>query len=144
MQNRVFIMNEITKNFDKWNIEKKKIENRNIDNPKIMFNDREIWWCTFGINIGTEQDGKGKNFERPVLILRKFNKYMFLGIPLTTKKKDLNLPFYFKLIGAKVESIAILSQIRLFSSKRLLREIEIIKPELFNQIKKQLKIVEGL
>ena len=132
------------KDFDKWNRRKKEIENRNIDNPKIMFCDRGIWWCSIGTNIGIEQDGKGNNFERPVLVLRKFNKYIFLGIPLTTKKKNLNLPFYFKLKGAKVESIAILSQIRLFSSKRLLREIEIIKPELFSQTKKQLKTVEGL
>ena len=67
-----------------------------------------------------------------------------MGIPLTTKNKNLNLPFYLKLKGAKIESIAILSQIRLFSSKRLLREIETIKPELFKQIKEQLKIVEGI
>ena len=137
-------MNKLTKNFDEWNEKKKEVEYRNIDNPKIMFCDRAIWWCSVGVNIGIEQDGKGKNFERPILILRKFNKYIFLGIPLTTKNKNLNLPFYFKLQGAKIESIAILSQIRLFSSKRLLREIEIIKPELFNQLKKQLKTVEGL
>ncbi|MCK4386918.1 MAG: type II toxin-antitoxin system PemK/MazF family toxin [Candidatus Pacebacteria bacterium] len=132
------------KNFDSWNKEKKKVENRDIDNPKIMFCEKAIWWCSVGTNIGYEQDGKGKNFERPVLILRKFNKHVFLGIPLTTKQKNLDLPFYFKLEGAKVESIAVLSQIRLFSSKRLLREIEIIKSELFRQIKKQLKIIERL
>jgi len=137
-------MNKTIKDFDGWNEKKKEIENRDVDNPKIMFHNRFVWWCSVGVNIGIEQDGKGKNFERPVLILRKFNKYIFLGIPLTTKKKNLNLPFYFKLIGAKKESIAILSQIKLFSSKRLLREIEIIKPELFNQLKKQLKTVEGL
>ena len=137
-------MNKTKKDFDGWNEEKKKIADRNVDNLKIFFHNRSIWWCSVGVNIGIEQDGKGNNFERPVLILRKFNKYIFLGIPLTTKQKNLNLPFYFKLKGAKIESIAILSQIRLFSSKRLLREIEIIKPELFNQLKKQLKIVEGL
>ena len=137
-------MNKATKDFDRWNIAKKKIADKNIDNPKIMFHNRAVWWCSVGVNIGIEQDGKGKNFERPILVFRKFNKHIFLGIPLTTKKKNLNLPFYFKLQGAKIESIAILSQIRLFSSKRLLREIEIIKPELFNQLKKQLKTVEGL
>lgn len=132
------------KNFDEWNKEKKKIQNRDIDSPKVMFCNRGVWWCNIGVNIGFEQDGKGENFERPVLILRKFNKHVFLGIPLTTKQKNLDLPFYIKLEGAKVESIAILSQIRLLSSKRLLREIEIIKPELFNKIKKQLKIVQGI
>jgi mRNA interferase MazF len=137
-------MNKTIKDFDKWNKKKQKIEERDIDNPKIMFCDRAIWWCSVGVNVGIEQDGKGENFERPILILRKFNKYIFLGIPLTTKKKNLNLPFYFKLKGAKRESIAVLSQIRLLSSKRLLREIEIIKPELFKQLKNQLKTVEDL
>jgi len=134
----------LDKNFNEWNIQKRKIENRDIDNPKVMFCEKAIWWCSVGVNVGYEQDGKGKHFERPVLILRKFNKHVFLGIPLTTKQKNLDLPFYFKLKGTKVESIAVLSQIRLFSSKRLLREIEIIKSELFTQIKKQLKIVERL
>ena len=131
-------------NFDEWNKEKKIIDIKDIDNPKIMFQDREVWWCSVGLNIGYEQDGKGKNFERPIVILRKFNKYIFLGIPLTTKRKNLALPFYLKLKGAKIESIAILSQIKLFSSKRLLRRIEKISPILFQDIKKQLKIVENL
>jgi len=134
----------LEKNFDQWNVQKKKIEERNIDNPKVMFCEKAIWWCSVGVNIGYEQDGKGEQFERPVLILRKFNKHLFLGVPLTTKQKNLKLPFYFKLTGTKVESTVVLSQIRLFSSKRLLREIEIIKPELFKQIKNQLRIVERL
>ncbi len=137
-------MSNFNKNFNEWNVQKKKIENRDIDNPKVMFCEKAIWWCSVGVNIGHEQDGKGEKFERPVLILRKFNRYVFLGIPLTTKQKNLKLPFYIKLKGAKVESIAILSQIRLFSSKRLLREIEIINSKLFKQIKSQLKIVEKL
>ena len=41
-----------------------------------------------GLNIGYEQDGKGEDFLRPVLILKKFNKRVFLGIPLTKIKKD--------------------------------------------------------
>ena len=132
------------KAFDEWSNEKKKINNKNTDNPKIIFHDREIWWCSVGVNIGYEQDGNGENFERPVLILRKFNKYIFLGIPLTTKPKNLELPFYVKLAGAKVESIAILSQIRLLSSKRLLRRIEKIPPELFQKIKERLRVVENI
>ena len=137
-------MSNFDENFNEWNIQKKKIENKDINNPKIMFCEKAIWWCSVGVNIGYEQNGKGKQFERPVLILRKFNRYVFLGIPLTTKQKNLKLPFYIKLKGAKVESIAVLSQIRLFSSKRLLREIEIINSELFKQMKVRLKIVERL
>jgi mRNA interferase MazF len=132
------------KSFDNWNKNKKILDKKDVDDLKIFFNNRQIWWCAVGNNIGLEQNGSGENFERPVLILKKFNKNIFLGIPLTTKNKNLNLPFYLKLKGAKIESIAILSQIRLFSSKRLLREIETIKPELFKQVKEQFKIMGRL
>jgi len=137
-------MENFNKDFNNWNQKKKNIENKNINKPKVIFRDREIWWCSVGVNIGHEQDGKGEKFERPVLIFRKFNQYIFLGIPLTTKLKNLKLPFYIKLKGAKIESTAILSQVRLLSSKRLLRRIEKIQLNLFRDIKRQLKVVENI
>ena len=35
-------------------------------------------------NIGFEQSGKGDEFLRPVLILKRLTKEMFFGIPLST------------------------------------------------------------
>jgi hypothetical protein len=59
------------KQFEDWSKEKQNIE---IFAPKTLpFREKEIWWCSIGINIGDEQDGKNELFERPVLILRKFN-----------------------------------------------------------------------
>ena len=55
------------KDFDKWNERKKALNDR----ERILFNPREIWWCSFGVNIGSEQDGSGDNFERPVIIIKK-------------------------------------------------------------------------
>ncbi|MBU2219125.1 hypothetical protein KKG15_01365 [Patescibacteria group bacterium] len=40
------------KDFDAWNIQKKKIHSRD---EKILFHEREIWWCSLGVNIGFEQ-----------------------------------------------------------------------------------------
>ncbi|MFA5871014.1 MAG: hypothetical protein WC842_03995 [Candidatus Paceibacterota bacterium] len=58
---------EYKKDFDSWNIQKKKINTR----EKVIFcNIREIWWCSLGVNIGSEEDGKNELFERPVLILK--------------------------------------------------------------------------
>jgi len=138
------MQNKHVKDFTKWCTKKKKIDKRDVDIEKIMFQEKEIWWCATGVNIGFEQDGKNSNFERPVLIYKKFNKNIFLGIPLTSQDVDVSLPFYVKLFGAKVESVAILSQIRLFDSKRLLRHIETIDESLFAKIKKALKKVMGL
>ena len=64
------------KDFDKWNIEKKKID-YNIKN--ILPKKREIWWLSIGLNVGVEEDGKNNNFEQPILVMKVFNKQCFLG-----------------------------------------------------------------
>lgn len=54
------------KDFDNWNILKKKTEEKN--RPSILLGD--VFWCRFGINIGTEYDGKHDDFVRPVIIIK--------------------------------------------------------------------------
>lgn len=85
------------------------------------FSQRDVWWCSLGANIGFEEDGKNDNFERPVLIIRKFNKELFIGLPLTSTKKD--SAFYHPVSVAHKKSAVILSQQRALSAKRLLRKI---------------------
>ncbi len=65
------------KDFDSWSKYKKKINSTSDDNIAYFY-ERELWWCALGINIGFEQDGKNKHHERPVLILRKFNRYFVI------------------------------------------------------------------
>ena len=43
------------KDFDGWNKEKKNVNN---NGTQKLFHEREIWWASFGVNIGREQDGK--------------------------------------------------------------------------------------
>ena len=94
--------------------------NQEIDRP--IFKEREIWWVSIGVNVGDEEDGKGDKFLRPVLVIRKFNKNLFLGVPLTKKVKE--NPFYFKLEVKDNIVCAMISQLRLFDSKRLLNRLE--------------------
>lgn len=105
------------KDHDKWNKLKKCLDARE---HYPTFKEREIWWCDLGINIGYEMDGSESesDFARPVLILRRYNKYTAWMLPLTRTKKD--LPFY-HIIKAKdlADSCISLSQGRLISSKRL-------------------------
>lgn len=42
-------------------------------NKNVYFREGEIWWVSIGQNIGNEQNGKNTNFERSVLIFKKFN-----------------------------------------------------------------------
>ena len=69
------------KDFDTWNLQKKQINNKH---RRITFHEREIWWCSLGLNIGFEQDGKNYLYERPVLVIRKFNKHTLWILPLTS------------------------------------------------------------
>ena len=70
-----------------------------------------------GINVGFEEDSKNENFVRPVLVVKKFNNEIFLGVPLSTKLKDNK--YYIQIsIKDKIVS-AMISQIRVFSTKRI-------------------------
>lgn len=123
------------KNFNQWN--QLKIELHQDNKNHLFF---KIWNIVFGdVNVGSEQDGKGEYFRRPVLILKKFNQNIFLGIPLTSVNKN-NNKHYFKFSFKKNKtSYAILSQVRLFDKKRLLQKVGGVSFDIFEQIKNKLK-----
>lgn len=73
---------EYEKDFDGWHPVKKGLDERTVI---PTFRRREIWWCSTGINVGVEQDGKNHHYERPVLVVCKFNRRLFWGIPLSTQ-----------------------------------------------------------
>ncbi len=53
------------KDFQKWHGLKKELHEQA---GVALFQEREIWWCSLGANIGFEQDGGGEHFEQPVLV----------------------------------------------------------------------------
>lgn len=126
----------MNKDFDSWNDEKKKVDMRT-HGKTLFYHPRELWWCTFGLNIGVETDGKHHDFERPVLILRKFNREHFWGIPLTSNMK--NDPYHQKIIQNSHMSQAMLTQIKSFSSKRLLRKMGKVSESDSLRIKERIK-----
>ena len=122
------------KDFDTWNIEKKNLESDG--HETLAFHEREIWWCSIGLNLGDEQDGKNELFERPVLIIRKFNNKVCWILPMTTKQKE--GVYYHQLEhDGKIFSV-ILSQIRLTSVKRFHRFVRKISPHQFSLIQDKL------
>jgi mRNA interferase MazF len=109
----------LNKTFDSWNTQKKQLHSRD---TVPAFSERQVWWVALGKNIGFEEDGKNVPFERPFLVLRKYNRELFYGVPLTTQAKDNE--FHYKMNSAKgVTGYAILSQGRTVSARRLLRRI---------------------
>ena len=73
------------KDFDNWNVVKKRTQEK-VDTA--YFREREIYWANVGKNIGGEQNGKGEDFMRPLLVFRKYNNNLFCGIPLSTTIRD--------------------------------------------------------
>jgi len=119
------------KDFDNWNKLKKKINSRN----PIYVSERDIWFCSVGLNVGSEQGGKHELFERPVLVIKKVTSNTFIGVPLTSNKKKGS--WYVEI--ESTNSSAIISQIKLFDTRRLARKIGVISIEEFEIIKNKLK-----
>ena len=124
------------KEFDQWNEKKKLTENR-IFGKKFYVYAREVWWCSVGVNIGSEIDGKNENFERPILVVRVFSEDGFLGIPLTSKKKGHQ--YEVAIHHDNGASFANTSQLRLLSKKRMLRKVGMVHENDFMKVLNRLK-----
>jgi mRNA interferase MazF len=124
--------------FDTWNSIKKNIQAES--NEVIAFpKEGEVWMSAVGLNIGYEQNGGGKNFSRPVLIIKKFNNHMFWCVPLSTKQKTFD--FYYNYVDPDNQAVsAILAQMKLASIKRLKRKLYEIAPGQLLEIK---QIMQG-
>jgi mRNA interferase MazF len=124
--------------FDKWNEIKKDITYCKIERS---FKTRDIFYIKMGQNVGVEQNGKGKEFVRPVVIIKKITKDMFIGVPLSTQLKDGSwfYKFNFNKSGKTSHNIAIIPQVKMYSSKRLLNRIGKMKLENFEELKQKIK-----
>jgi mRNA interferase MazF len=124
-------------NKDFWSWHSKK-EFLNSLETRPFFHEREVWYCHMGVNVGSEQDGKGLTFVRPVIIIKKFNNEIFWAIPLTSAIKKTEYYFIACFDGHRASS-AILSQIRLIDAKRLSHKIHTLPHGDFLYLKKKLK-----
>lgn len=103
-----------------------------------MVKERQIWWASIGQNIGIEQNGKNCNFERPILILKRFNDEQFWMLPITSKIKIGK--YYHVFVQNDNQYSVSLSQLRVIDKKRLLRFLGEMREVDYLAIRK--KIVE--
>jgi mRNA interferase MazF len=122
------------KDFENWHRLKTALDD-NIDRPS--FQQRQVWWCHLGLNVGDEENGKGQSFSRPVLVLRKYNNKIFLGVPLTTKIKE--SPHYLKIHFREKEQCAMVSQLRVWDSKRMINLMGKLAVSQFNLVRESIK-----
>lgn len=100
------------------------------------YKERDIWWVSIGHNVGVEEDGKGTLFNRPVLVVKGFNKYLFWGVPLSTTSKTGRYYHQF-VVNGKI-SVALLSQLRAYDTRRLVSKYGMAGIHDFSAIKGKL------
>jgi len=122
------------KKFNEWSLLKQHLD---IARKIPTFKQREIWWCSIGTNVGHEENGKNQFFNRPVLIVRKFNNHIFLGVPLTTKIKESK--FYHAIKFKDKSQSAMLSQIRVWGSERLTHKMGEINGDEFEIVRERVR-----
>lgn len=122
--------------FNRWNEVKKHINKNEISR---FYHENEIWWCNLGLNIGSEQNGGGPNYERPILIIKSLSRGTFFALPLTKSTSVHNK--YRINIGpiSNKNATVILSQMRITDSKRLTKRICKLDNHKVSKIKKAIK-----
>ena len=102
------------KHFEEWIQLKEKLHYGG-KAPRIL--EGEVWWCSFGENVGVEINGKSARFTRPVLVMKKLSKFGFMGIPLTSQPKTGS--WYTKFVFLGKDEFAAICQARVMSVSRL-------------------------
>lgn len=100
---------------------------------KVIFKQRDIWWCSLGINLGEEMFGKGEKFTRPVLVFRKFTSNSFLGLPITKQEKKGN--WYVEITIHREKRFIMLNQARILDKRRLTNRIGVLDDKDFQKVK---------
>ncbi len=118
------------KDFDAWNERKKHIN----DIEPHFYREGEVWWCSIGVNVGVEMDGKGSNFDRPVVVVKGFSRDSLLIVCLTGHRKDDSHHVYLGKIYDR-DASANLSQVKLIDSRRLIERLETLDEHLFFYLK---------
>jgi mRNA interferase MazF len=123
------------KDFDEWNEYKKKIDT---STALPSYREGEIWWCSLGINVGSEQNGTGYGFTRPMLITRGFSRELVWAVPLTTTFKK---NFYYVPLGIirGMNSAAVISQLRIIDIRRFTFKHASIDMQKLEEVKNALR-----
>ena len=120
------------KDHDSWAILKKIVDKRE---PVLSFLEGDIWWCNIGVNIGSELDGKGSEFSRMVIVLKKTSPTVFYALPLSSKRAT--TLFHISVTNNNKTSYAVMSQIFRCSSKRLERRVGTIMTDQLQKLREK-------
>ncbi len=103
------------KNFLEWIKLKEKLHDK--ANVPPIVKERDIWWISFGENVGSEINGKSRYFSRPGVVLKKLSRGFYLVAPTTTQKKEGT--WYVETVQSGKKMYVCLHQIRGIDYRRL-------------------------
>ena len=121
------------KKFLDWIILKDKLHGLTYKPP--LFKEAEIWWCSFGENIGSEINGKSDLFSRPALIYKKLSANIFMAIPTTSQERIGT--WYVPITLGSTKSTVVLNQARVLDYKRLSTKIGELNDLEMSNVKKR-------
>ncbi len=125
--------------FDNWNIVKKRTQ---ITNNDVGFKERDIYWLRLGKNIGSEEYGKGNEYQRPVVIIKKLTSELFFGIPLSSVLKSGSYFYTFSYQDKKGKirtNCAMILQLKAFDKKRLMGRIGMMQKKDFKNMHEKVR-----
>ena len=133
------------KDFDNWNKLKKETD---LSIRKVDAYPREVWWCSLGVNIGVEADGKNENHERPVLVMKVYTQESMLVLPMNGRARKDRFHIAIKIKETNRETgeefnktvFTKLTQARVISNKRLLRKVDVINQETFAKVQESFRL----
>ncbi|MDR0979958.1 MAG: type II toxin-antitoxin system PemK/MazF family toxin [Candidatus Nomurabacteria bacterium] len=118
------------KNYENWTPVKASL---NSGKRMPSYREGNVYWASIGENIGFEQDGKGRAYTRPVLILRGFSAELVLGLPLSSQKKSGR--YFLPIVLNGEDGVLLLSQIRAIDTLRLGDKIGQVDRQMLKLIK---------
>ena len=119
------------KNFLEWLKLKEILHDKKRIPPLVV--ERDIWWVSFGENIGSEINGKSKLFSRPGLVLKKLSKGNYLVAPTTSKKREGT--WYVEISHEGKQMYVCLHQIRTIDYRRLSSQLGHLDSRDFRKVK---------
>lgn len=119
------------KRFLEWINLKVKIDSLEKGPPLVK--ERDIWWISFGENIGSEISGKSGLFSRPGLVLKKLARGLFMVAPTTSQKRVGT--WYVHVKQGSKEMYVCLHQIRCIDYRRLSSRLGVLDEKDFKETK---------
>ena len=119
------------KHFIQWIALKTELHDRQHQPPYVS--DGDIWWASVGENVGSEINGKSRQFSRPVIVYKKLSHSFYFVVPTTTREKQGSWFVPVRQHDAKM--FACLHQARAIDYRRLSSKLGTLDDEDFERVK---------